>query len=144
MYITRKILDANYDILASRPWSGAVLLVYYPFLSKSPKGVFFSPRYVVCGGEDRKMSDIPPHIRDQNPVSVTEKPKKTTAFYAEMVSITILSLVAASMWIELTKGTMSRTFDNNPWVLFLAAIAATLIAIFGLKYMFCDNSHAGH
>lgn len=69
---------------------------------------------------------------------MSEKPK-TIATYAEMVSITILSLVAASLWIEVTKGTICRVYDNNPYVLLLAAITATLLAIFGLKYMFCNH-----
>jgi len=71
--------------------------------------------------------------------NMADRPK-TVAVYAEMVSITILSLVAASMWIELTKGTICRVFDNNPFVLLIAAITATMIAIFGLKYMFCDHT----
>jgi len=74
---------------------------------------------------------------------MSDRPK-TLGVYAEMVSITILSLVAASMWIELTKGTISRLFNNDPFVLLLAAIAATLLAIFGLKYMFCDNTNTHH
>jgi hypothetical protein len=69
---------------------------------------------------------------------MSDRPK-TTAVYAEMVSITILSLVAASMWIELTKGTICRVYDNNPFVLLIAAISATMLAIFGLKYMFCHE-----
>lgn len=68
---------------------------------------------------------------------MSEKPK-TLGVYAEMVSVTILSLVAASMWIELTKGTICRLFDNNPLVLLVAAIFSTFMAIYGLKYMFCD------
>ncbi len=68
------------------------------------------------------------------------KPKRSLGFYAEAVSITILSMVAASMWIELTKGTICRIFDNNPLVLLMAAVGATLIAIFGLKYMFCEHT----
>jgi hypothetical protein len=93
------------------------------------------------------MSDVPSaynNIQERedgkdSPTGVEKTaPKKNTAFYAEMVAVTVLSLVAASMWIEVTKGTICRVFDNNPFVLLIAAIGSTLLAIFGLKYLFCD------
>ncbi len=64
---------------------------------------------------------------------------KTTAFYAETISITIFSLVAASLWIELTKNTVARLFKNHPLALLLSALSTTFIAIFGLKYLFCTS-----
>jgi len=76
-------------------------------------------------------------VRDPHHGNQHTRPAK---FYVEAVTITIMSMVAASLWIELTKGTIARFFGSNSFVMLLAAITATTVAIFGLKYMFCDHS----
>ena len=61
---------------------------------------------------------------------------KDAKFYTELVFTTILSLVAASLWIEWIKGFISRHFDGNPGALMGMAMAITLLAIFCLQLMF--------
>ena len=64
---------------------------------------------------------------------------KDAKFYTELVFTTILSLVAASLWIEWIKGFISRHFGGNPGALMGIAIAITLLAIFCLQLMFTST-----
>lgn len=59
-------------------------------------------------------------------------------FYTEMVVITVLSLVAASLWIEYTKGFVARHFNNNPSALAAVALLITLLAIGSLHLLFSE------
>lgn len=62
--------------------------------------------------------------------------KKDVRFYSELIITTILSLVAASMWIEWMKGFVQHSFDGHPGALMGVALTITLLAIFCLQYMF--------
>ena len=73
-----------------------------------------------------------------------DRPKKTVSFYAEMVSITVLSLVSASIWVELVKGTIAKLANNNPYILLLAAMITTIAAVYGLSFMWCEVNHHHH
>jgi len=63
-------------------------------------------------------------------------PTKDAKFFTEVVVTTILSLVAASLWIEWIKGLVSRYFENSSSALVGVAITITFLAIFCLQYMF--------
>lgn len=64
---------------------------------------------------------------------------KDATFYTELIFTTILSLVAASIWIEWTKGFVQRNFEGHPSALMGVALAITLLAIFCLQYVFNDG-----
>ena len=68
------------------------------------------------------------------------KTSKDARFYTELVITTILSLVAASMWIEWLKGIVQRHFEGNSSALMGVALTITLLAIFCLQYVFTDGS----
>lgn len=57
-------------------------------------------------------------------------------FYAEMVIITVLSLVSASLWIEYVKDFAARHFDGHPSALLAMALLLTLLAIGFLHLLF--------
>jgi NADH:ubiquinone oxidoreductase subunit 6 (subunit J) len=61
-------------------------------------------------------------------------------FYTEAVITTIISLVAASMWIEWFKGIINRHFQNNPSATLIFAVILSLFAIIALQYLFANNS----
>ena len=63
---------------------------------------------------------------------------KDIRFYTELIITTILSLVAASLWIEFIKTLISTHFKNQPLVLAGVALTITLLAIFGLQYAFTN------
>lgn len=56
---------------------------------------------------------------------------KDPKFYTELVIATVLSLVAASLWIEWTKGIV-RMYFNSDSALLGIALCITLLAIFCL------------
>lgn len=56
--------------------------------------------------------------------------------YTEAIIVTILSLVAASLWIDWTKQFIYGHFPNNPSALFACALAISLLAMFGLQVIF--------
>jgi len=64
--------------------------------------------------------------------------KKDGNFYSELVLITVLSLSASSMWIELLKKLMADFFNNSKIVLLLTALALTFISILTLYLLFSD------
>lgn len=64
---------------------------------------------------------------------------KDLTFYTELVCTTILSLVAASMWIEWIKSLARLHFENHPSALMGFALTLTLLAIFGLQYIFAES-----
>lgn len=57
---------------------------------------------------------------------------KDPKFYTELVIATVLSLVAASLWIEWTKGIVRSYFNSDTSALLGIALAITLLAIFCL------------
>jgi hypothetical protein len=62
--------------------------------------------------------------------------KRSMRFYAEMIIVTVLSLVAASLWIEYVKGFVSRCFDNHPTAMLASAMVVTFMAIVVLNILF--------
>lgn len=70
-------------------------------------------------------SNIRPHPKPS--------PKK---IYSEIIVVTILSLVAASLWIEWSKGFIQRHFPNNPSALLACALTVSLLAVCGLQIIF--------
>ena len=60
-------------------------------------------------------------------------------FYAEMIVVTVLSLLAASLWIEYVKGFVARHFDGHPSALMAMALLITLLAIGSLHFLFSDG-----
>jgi hypothetical protein len=63
---------------------------------------------------------------------------KDAKFYTELVLSTILSLVAASLWIEWTRGFIHRYFEGQPSAVMGVALTITLLAIFCLQFVFND------
>lgn len=59
-------------------------------------------------------------------------------FYTEMIIVTVLSLLAASLWIEYAKGFVARHFNNHPTALIAVALIVSLLAICSLNMMFSD------
>ena len=67
---------------------------------------------------------------------------KDRRFYTEMVFATTLSLVSASLWIEITKGLISEHFGKNYIVIAVIAIILTLITIINtFCYIFLNYPH---
>jgi len=66
-------------------------------------------------------------------------PKKNIKFYSEVVLVTILSLVAANVWIKFVTKTIKNKYGNDLTVYLLVAIAATLFAILILNFGFSSN-----
>jgi quinol-cytochrome oxidoreductase complex cytochrome b subunit len=65
--------------------------------------------------------------------------QKDRIFYTELVITTIFSLVAASLWIELIKQSISCYFPSSHLALGICAIILTLFAIFGLHWAFSES-----
>ena len=63
-------------------------------------------------------------------------PVKNVTFYTELVVTTVLSLLAASLWIEWTKDMVIEIFGTSRWALLGTALVVTLIAVFILKLLF--------
>ncbi len=61
---------------------------------------------------------------------------KDYVFYFELLTTTVLSLIAASIWIEFFKTGMYKYLGNDVSVLFATAVSVSLLAIFGLQSMF--------
>ena len=59
-------------------------------------------------------------------------------FYSEMIVVTVLSLLASSLWIEYTKGFIARHFHNDLSALFISALLMSLLAICFLHILFSD------
>lgn len=62
--------------------------------------------------------------------------------YAEIVLVTVVSLVCARLWIDYVKYTLKSLFgplENNRLILFLTAAAFTILAIYMLKLLFADR-----
>ncbi len=68
-----------------------------------------------------------------------KRDKRDLAFYTELITLTIVALIAAGMWIQVFKNTLKRFFGNNLIAGYLVAILITLVAIFGLHLMFGDK-----
>ena len=63
--------------------------------------------------------------------------------YTEIIVVTIVSLVAASFWIEWSKGMVNYCFSNNSTAMLACALVVTLIAILGLQVVFNETqSHS--
>lgn len=62
--------------------------------------------------------------------------KRDMRFYAEMIFVTVLSLVAASLWIEYVKGFVNRCFNNHPTAMLASAMVVTFMAIILLNILF--------
>lgn len=62
--------------------------------------------------------------------------KQGLRFYSEMIIVTVLSLVAASLWIDYVKGIVTRHFENHPTAILISAILVTLLAIGVLHLVF--------
>ncbi len=64
--------------------------------------------------------------------------KRGLKFYSELIIVTVLSLLAASLWIEFTKGMVISHFGNMPAAWFGTAFVVSLVAIWFLNLLFSD------
>jgi hypothetical protein len=69
---------------------------------------------------------------------MAKEKRRGMRFYAEMIIVTVLSLVAANLWIEYVKGFILRNFPNDPAALIIAALIITFVAIALLHILFSD------
>lgn len=60
----------------------------------------------------------------------------TTGLYTEVFFASIFAIVAASLWVEYTKGFIARTFGEHPNVLLVTAIIITLIPVLIFQFLF--------
>ena len=63
---------------------------------------------------------------------------KGSMFYTELVCVTIFSLLASSIWIELVKRIITTHFNDNFVAIFIMGLIMALIAIFFLNFMFSN------
>ena len=63
-------------------------------------------------------------------------PNERPHFYTELVITTSISLAVAAIWIEVVKGGLNRFFKDDLRALLFCAVAATLLAIKSLHYLF--------
>ena len=57
-------------------------------------------------------------------------------FYAELVFVTVLSLLAANMWMRFISQTLNRYFPGNLGVDAISAVVVTVLAVVILHLMF--------
>jgi uncharacterized membrane protein len=67
------------------------------------------------------------------------KKPKNARFYAEVVLTTVLSLVSASLFVDLFKRMLAHHFDNSWEATLMIAAVIACVAVFSLKYMFSEN-----
>ena len=67
-----------------------------------------------------------------------KKKTRTSRFFIEMIVATVLSLVSAGLWADFVRGVLSKQFQNDPAIVFAAALGMTIAAFFVLRYLFVD------
>lgn len=67
--------------------------------------------------------------------------RKNVKFYTEIVFVTVLSLVASSVWIEWMKYILYNYFNDNPYAVLIIALVITGLAIILLNYLFSTEKH---
>lgn len=66
------------------------------------------------------------------------KKKRGLRFYTEMLAVTVLSIVSASLWTEYAKNFASRHFKNYPTAILVIAIVITMLSAGFLHLLFSD------
>jgi len=66
-------------------------------------------------------------------------PHRSFKFYSEIVVVTVLTLVAASVWIELIKESFDKLFGNKIQYHLIFALLITLMVTCILWFCFSDN-----
>ena len=67
------------------------------------------------------------------------KRKRNISFYSELVIVTVLSLVAANIWIRWLTTGLNRYFPGSLMVDFIVAIIMTIVAIVALHIAFSND-----
>ena len=71
-------------------------------------------------------------------------PRRSFQFYAELVLVTILSLVAANAWVRWMIQSLDRFFPGSLKVDFIVAVVMTIVAVWVLHMIFSDKEYPGH
>ncbi len=66
--------------------------------------------------------------------------EKDMIFYTELVTVTVVALVAANAWIDLLQEIIRRLYPHNITVLLITAVIITGAAIFMLHILFGKKS----
>jgi len=61
-------------------------------------------------------------------------PRRNFQFYAELVLVTVLSLVAANAWVRWMSQSLNRFFPASLKVDFIVAVVMTIVAVLGATY----------
>lgn len=69
-------------------------------------------------------------------------PRRNFQFYAELVLVTVLSLVAANAWVRWISQSLNYFFPGSLKVDFIVAIVMTAVAVWVLHLIFSDRDHS--
>ena len=65
---------------------------------------------------------------------------KNGKFFAEIILLSIFSIVAAGLWLDWTRGVIATHFQNNPYVVLGLAITITLVGMLAMRSFFANYS----
>ena len=63
-------------------------------------------------------------------------PQRNFKFYTELVLVTVLSLISATLWVRWITHSLNKYYPDSPTVDFITSVIVTLIAIFVLNWAF--------
>ena len=65
---------------------------------------------------------------------------KNGKFFAEIILLSIFSIVAASLWTDWIRGVIVRHFENHPYVVLGMAMMMTLAGILAMQSFFANHA----